>query len=105
MVLLADPQLQWESSRPLGDKFRPPFVYPDTGLLAHWGLTLAPGSDPAGMGRLAATGSNCTVDAGASVARCRIGRGRVVVLADADVAMRDTPADLQTVTDLVANAR
>ena len=40
LVLLADPQLDWESSRPLGDRFRPPYAFPDTGLLTHWGLAL-----------------------------------------------------------------
>jgi hypothetical protein len=38
LVLLADPLLRFDSSRPLGDRFRPPLRYPDTGLLAHWGL-------------------------------------------------------------------
>ena len=29
LVLLADPSLRWESSRPLGDRFRPPYAFPD----------------------------------------------------------------------------
>jgi hypothetical protein len=40
MLLLADPRLDWPSARPLGDPLRPPPMFMDTGLLAHWGLTL-----------------------------------------------------------------
>jgi hypothetical protein len=39
-LLLADPMLEWPSSRPLGDPLRPPPMFMDTGLLAHWGLRL-----------------------------------------------------------------
>ena len=46
LVLLADPVLRFDSERPLGDRFRPPLRYPDTGLLAHWGLRLDDGIDP-----------------------------------------------------------
>jgi hypothetical protein len=42
VLLLADPRLEWPSSRPLGDKLRPPPSFADTGLLAHWGLKLEP---------------------------------------------------------------
>ncbi len=40
VLLLADPMLEWPSSRPLGDPLRPPPMFMDTGLLAHWGLRL-----------------------------------------------------------------
>ena len=40
VLLLADPMLEWPSTRPLGDPFRPPPMFADTGLLAHWGLKL-----------------------------------------------------------------
>ena len=40
LLLLADPLLEWPSERPLGDPLRPPAMYADTGLLAHWGLRL-----------------------------------------------------------------
>src|SRR5690348_15322170 len=40
VMLLADPMLEWPSKRPLGDLLRPPPMFMDTGLLAHWGLRL-----------------------------------------------------------------
>src|SRR5947209_1525480 len=40
VLLLADPMLEWPSQRPLGDPLRPPPMFMDTGLLAHWGLRL-----------------------------------------------------------------
>ena len=98
VLLLADPALEWPSERPFGDPLRPPPAYPDTGLLAHWGLRLyAPagfGSKSldvtgehirtAAPGELAATSGDCEVESGGLEARCRIGRGKAVVIADAD---------------------
>ena len=95
VLLLADPRLEWPSKRPLGDKLRPPPQFADTGLLAHWGLRLeAPESaGPAqrelanyavltsSPGRLA---GDCRIGGGGFVARCSIGRGQAVVVADAD---------------------
>jgi hypothetical protein len=85
VALLADPRLDWDSSRPLGDPLRPPPDFADTGLLTHWGLRL--GFDEAGEGVLRATGGNCRVGEKGLVARCRVGRGRATVLADADFIM------------------
>ncbi len=42
VLLLADPILEWPSKRPLGDPLRPPAMFMDTGLLAHWGLRIDP---------------------------------------------------------------
>lgn len=93
LVLLADPRLEWPSQRPLGDELRPPPMFADTGLLQHWGLRLdAP--DKAGPvengdvtyvspGRLVGDGP-CAVEPGGIVARCRLGKGRATVVADAD---------------------
>ena len=95
VLLLADPRLEWPSERPLGDKLRPSPGFADTGLLKHWGLTLeAPAeSGPqqrtlagqqiltASSGRLAGT---CEIDDGGFVARCGIGKGQAVIIADAD---------------------
>lgn len=84
LLLLADPRLDWPSDRPLGDKLRPPPAYADTGLLAHWGLSLSgPKPDSATAGRLAGGGA-CKVREDGLVARCRIGRGVATVIADAD---------------------
>ena len=97
LLLLADPQLNWHSERPLGDRLRPPPAFADTGLLAHWGLTLG-GPHPDGPaevgngkltilasapGRLASRGS-CSIAGRGFVARCRLGRGKATVVADAD---------------------
>lgn len=98
LVLLADPMLEWPSERPLGDKLRPPVMFDDTGLLVHWGLRLdAPDTrglaysrsdtDPIAMispGVLVKTGNGCAVEEGGWMARCRIGKGEVTVVADAD---------------------
>ena len=95
VLLLADPKLDWPSERPLGDKLRPPPAFADTGLLKHWGLMLEPPAESgpqlrtiagteilsASSGRLAGT---CDIERGGFVARCRVGKGRAVVVADAD---------------------
>ncbi|MEQ7873432.1 hypothetical protein ABDK56_05440 [Sphingomonas sp. ASV193] len=81
-MLLADPRLDWPSDKPLGDLTRPPMAFPDTGLLLHWGVRLDDSGTSAG--RLVATGPGCAVEAEGARARCRIGRGEAVIVADAD---------------------
>ena len=107
VLLLADPRLEWPSKRPLGDKLRPPPQFADTGLLAHWGLQLeAPKRAGPAQRKLAAReiltsspgtlSGNCRTDEGGFVARCRIGKGRAVIVADADflnVEQIDRPAE------------
>ena len=95
VMLLADPMLEWESSRPLGDRFRPPFAFADTGLLRRWGLRLdAP--DEAGPRQLPLGGhrvltaspgvlsGRCDIGPAGLVARCALGKGFATVVADAD---------------------
>jgi len=97
LLLLADPRLDWPSERPLGDRLRPPPAFADTGLLAHWGLRLSgpqpDGPASVGNGDLDILGASpgrlesragCTIAGRGFVARCRIGRGAAVVIADAD---------------------
>ena len=95
VLLLADPRLEWPSKRPLGDKLRPPPGFADTGLLAHWGLRLDPSDEPGRQersvaGREVETVSpgllegGCAISKDRLVARCRMGRGRATVIADAD---------------------
>lgn len=96
VLLLADPLLEWPSTRPLGDVLRPPAVFPDTGLLAHWGLRLEPprrrgsairslaGFDVLTVSPGVLTGS-CAIGRDGFVAQCRIGRGDVLVVADVDL--------------------
>ena len=96
VLLLADPMLEWPSKRPLGDPLRPPPMFADTGLLAHWGLRLdAPDQRGAASRELAgyrvltvspgALYGNCTISADRLVADCKIEKGRAIVVADADL--------------------
>ena len=95
VLLLADPMLEWPSERPLGDPMRPPSMFMDTGLLSHWGLRL---DTPDGSGiaweKLAGfdivtrspgrLSGSCDIARDGFVARCRIGEGEAIVVADAD---------------------
>ena len=95
VLLLADPLLEWPSERPLGDPLRPPPMFADTGLLAHWGITLqAPDERGPKMRQLggkevmtASPGSldgKCEIRSDQLVANCRIGEGKATIIADAD---------------------
>lgn len=95
LLLLADPALDWHSDLPLGDSLRPPPSFADTGLLKHWGLRLdAPGERGPMLRRLGghevlaaspgALAGRCATSSDRMVARCRIGKGEVTVVADAD---------------------
>jgi hypothetical protein len=96
VLLLADPRLEWPSKRPLSDSLRPPPMFMDTGLLAHWGLRLdAPEERGARPGKLGGydvvtvspgvLSGGCAVGRDGLVAHCRIGKGRATVIADADL--------------------
>jgi len=107
VMLLADPMLEWPSKRPLGDLLRPLPMFADTGLLAHWGLRLdAPDERGPALRQLAgreiqtispgALFGTCAISADRLVARCSLGRGMGVVVADADFlnpANKDGPTD------------
>lgn len=98
VVLLADPLLEWRSDLPLGDKRRPPTAFPDTGLLQHWGLRLdapeerGPRQLPLGRrmvltaspGTLVSASGACAAGDRGLRARCSIGKGQAIVIADAD---------------------
>jgi hypothetical protein len=98
-LILSDPHLDWPSPLPLGDVRRAPPVGLLDPLLSHWGVTLAGG--PVGPriemvegrrltlfspGTLTAA-QNCTPKSGVLL-RCRVGRGRAILIADADL-LRD----------------
>lgn len=96
VLLLADPMLEWPSKRALGDPLRPPPMFADTGLLAHWGLRLdAPDERGPAVRDLAGAAvatvspgalyGACAISADHFIADCRIGRGRAVIVADADL--------------------
>lgn len=95
VLLLADPMLEWDDAREVTDVTRPPVMFMDTGLLSHWGLTLnAPGTRGDGPGRIAgqpvttrsagALHGECGRSSDGLVARCTIGKGVAMVVADAD---------------------
>jgi hypothetical protein len=96
VLLLADPMLEWPSERPLGDPLRPPPMFMDTGLLAHWGMRLeAPderGPSTRKLGGFYVTtvspgrlSGKCRISSDAFVAHCAIRRGEAAIVADADL--------------------
>jgi hypothetical protein len=96
LLLLADPLLERPSKRRLGDSLRPPPMFADTGLLAHWGLRLdAPDSRGPVQRKLGGydvltvspgvLSGRCAISGGGLVAECRIGKGTAIVVADADL--------------------
>jgi len=103
-VILTDSDLRWPSRYPDGDRAAPPRGGTLAPLLLHWGLVLergAPGLAVRDIGwrgrqwRLALAGAgrfhriggkgDCVLHAGGLIARCRIGRGRAWLVADADL--------------------
>lgn len=102
VLLFADPMLTGESSFPIGDRRRPQDVILLSPILSRWGLRLefdetqsaGPSLRDAAVpipvnlpGRFAVAGGEgaCALEADGVLARCAIGEGRVVVLADAAV--------------------
>jgi hypothetical protein len=105
ILILADPALQWGSLYPLGDKRRPLFTSMLSPLFAHWGLELVlPIADAEPMvirkiGKLSIRtqtpgewlkinrgGSGlCALEQGGLLADCKIGKGRALLIADADL--------------------
>lgn len=102
-LILTDPTLIWPSRLPLGDARRPPPVGLLGPLLDHWGLALDRDDEPglvvrhlrlegagrrlvmAAPGRFVALGNACAVEAGGLIARCRLGEGEAMLVADADL--------------------
>ncbi len=107
-LIMADGLSNWPPAYPIGDVRNPPLTSLLTPLLSHWGLSL---DAPPGLaevevslvdqgqrlrlfspGSLAiiATGAArpapaCVLRANAMIADCRIGRGRAMIIADADM--------------------
>jgi hypothetical protein len=100
VVILADPLLRRPDERPLGDPRRAPVTSLLDPLMTHWGLTLEPARPErierrvlargamiqlAGASRFAAgKGTPCALAENGLIAYCRIGKGRAVLIADAD---------------------
>lgn len=99
VLLLADPMMTGHTFWPIGDRRRPQDIALLSPILARWGLELRfdelQGEDlayrdfdgtrlPVSLaGQFAALGENCTLAAEALVARCRVGEGEVLAVADA----------------------
>lgn len=105
LLILADPALQWGSLYPIGDKRRPLFTSLLSPLFSHWGVELVlpiteetpvvlrevdtvtvrtqtPGEWQVRQG---SQGGSCVIADGQLVADCNIGRGRALLVADADL--------------------
>lgn len=78
-IIFADPLLKWPSRFPLGDRRRAPPVTLLDPLLTHWGVTLEAGTDGIGRWR---PGPCAPLDS--VTIECPIGRGRALLVADAD---------------------
>ncbi len=101
LLVFADPALDWPSRYPIGDPRRAPPASMLGPLFSHWGLVLGSssqaGSPPengvvgANMalvqsaGRWTSDGGKCRVMASLVEARCWIGSGQAILIADADL--------------------
>jgi hypothetical protein len=98
-LILIDPMLTWPSALPPGDIRRAPSVGLLGPLLHHWRLALDAPAEPRELrsrwkgrsllmdspGRLRSAGPGCVVAPQGWTALCRLGPGRVRVVADADL--------------------
>jgi hypothetical protein len=105
LLIFADPALAWESSYPLGDTRRPLFTSLLSPLFAHWGLDLVLPMDGAQANEVRRIGALsvrmptpgawqvhdinaapvCVIGSSMVIAECKIGSGRAVLVADADL--------------------
>jgi hypothetical protein len=103
LLIFADPMLDWTSLYPMGDPRRPPLVTLLDPLFDHWGLDLSAPEVEQGREiidldreKLALVGAGhwtladkakgiCTTRANDFLAHCALGKGRVLLLGDADV--------------------
>lgn len=104
-LIFADPVLDWPSDLPLGDTRRPAFTSLLSPMFKHWGLELAlpvseepqPDAIKVGDYRLSpksagiwmvANGkpsARCSISANELMAWCQVGKGRSLLVADADL--------------------
>jgi ABC-type uncharacterized transport system len=101
LLVFADPELLWPSAMSIGDPRRAPVRSLLGPLLSHWGLTLnlpkaqtpaiALGKIDGNLvslvqpGRWSVQSGACRISDDALLARCRIGKGQAVLVADADM--------------------
>ncbi len=99
-LIFADPLLSWPSAFPFGDARRPPLSSLLDPLLSHWGLVLKAAPSPTEISKVEVSGlpiavlspgawlsknSSCILGSEDVVAECAIGKGKVVLVADADL--------------------
>lgn len=95
-MIFADPELIWPSRYPLGDNRRAPPVTLLDPLLDHWGVVLTDSDHQNHKVQLAGlavafasagswTGPTSCSSTGGYVLDCRIGKGRVLLVGDADL--------------------
>lgn len=112
-IIFADPALDWPSDLPLGDPRRPLFTSLLTPLFGHWGLDLALptgeaqvseievgrytlGLKSAGLWRKGNTrkpSATCAIRQDERLAYCRVGKGKALLVADADLLHEDQWTD------------
>lgn len=112
-IIFADPALDWPSDLPLGDQRRPLFTSLLTPMFKHWGLELAlPVSESAGEAavkvgayplHLKSPGiwlpsegdraASCSIRQDQLLAFCKVGKGRALLIADADLLHPDRWTD------------
>lgn len=101
LLLFADPALTWDSRYSIGDRRRPQDVVLLSPILARWGLELLfddgqPGGERESAGndvpvnlpgqlarRSGGVDAACDLGPEGLIARCRIGKGRAMIVADA----------------------
>ncbi|MBA4355260.1 MAG: ABC transporter [Novosphingobium sp.] len=111
LLLFADPMLTEESAFALGDRRRPQDVVLISPILGRWGLELRfDDQQPGGLresageampvnlsGQLASRAggvdSRCTIGPQALIARCKVGKGRVLIVADAALLESDSGSE------------
>ena len=105
-IIFADPVLDWPSEYPLGDRRRPLFTSLLNPLFGHWGLQLALPTDVASEAQATAAGqyalstksagiwvkgknatpaAQCVIREDELIAYCSIGKGKALLIADADI--------------------
>jgi hypothetical protein len=94
LLLFADPLLTGESRFPIGDRRRPQGAVLLSPILDHWGLrlefddsrpeglVLADGRIPVNLPGAFVSNGDCIVESDGILARCAVGKGRVLAVAD-----------------------
>lgn len=111
LLLFADPMLTEDSAFSLGDRRRPQDVVLISPILARWGLALR-FDDEQPLGERESAGellpvnlpgeftlvggghdTACAIGQNSLIARCRVGKGRVILVADAALLEREAASD------------